>query len=121
MVIREFLSQGLIDDLTLSIIPVVPGDGICLLDRGLPESRLALEDVASFKSGLVQLRYRADRPSPSVPHPRHGNGSLRLTSAWYRRSSAPQNDFKKAMTARISWSESCSPNPGILEASPGPA
>lgn len=57
-VIRAFLKEGLIDDLTLSIIPVVLGDGIRLFDSGLPERALKLTDVASFPSGLVQLHYR---------------------------------------------------------------
>lgn len=56
-VIRQFLDAGLLDDLTLSVIPIVLGDGIRLFDRGR-EVGLALDGVQSFPSGLVQLRYR---------------------------------------------------------------
>lgn len=42
--------------LTISIIPIVLGAGIPLF--GGTEHELALEGVARFDSGLVQLRYR---------------------------------------------------------------
>jgi dihydrofolate reductase len=57
-VVRAFLDAGLIDDLTLSVIPVVLGSGIALFGDGLRERRLVLEGSTSFPSGLVQLRYR---------------------------------------------------------------
>jgi len=59
VVIRAFLAANLIDDLTLSIIPVALGDGIRLFDRGIGEHGLALTGVDSWPSGLVQLRYQA--------------------------------------------------------------
>jgi dihydrofolate reductase len=60
-VIRQFLAAGLIDDITLSIIPVVLGDGIRLFDAGTGEHRLRLDEHRAFATGLVQLRYRAPR------------------------------------------------------------
>jgi len=56
-VIRQFLTAGLIDDLTLSVIPVVLGSGIRLFDTGLPERWLTLQSSKSWPSGLTQLRY----------------------------------------------------------------
>jgi len=56
-VIREFLQQGLIDDLTLSIVPVLLGTGIPLFGSELPEQKLRLESSKAYESGLVQLRY----------------------------------------------------------------
>ena len=56
-VIRQFLGDGLIDDITLSIIPVILGDGIRLFDGGGPERRLRLQGSQAFASGLVQLTY----------------------------------------------------------------
>jgi dihydrofolate reductase len=55
--IRQFLDAGRVDDITLSIVPVLLGDGIRLFDRGLPPASLQLVDARSFPSGLVQLRY----------------------------------------------------------------
>jgi dihydrofolate reductase len=49
--------------LTLSVIPVVLGDGIRLFQGPLPERPLALVSARPFPSGLVQLVYRrAPRP-----------------------------------------------------------
>lgn len=58
VVIQQFLAAGLIDDLTISIIPVVLGDGIRLFAGGQRERGLVLEGTEAFPSGLVQLRYR---------------------------------------------------------------
>ncbi len=57
-VVSEFLRLGLVDDLTLSVIPVVLGEGVALFNPPAPERALALESCESFPSGLVQLRYR---------------------------------------------------------------
>jgi dihydrofolate reductase len=60
--ISAFLQADLVDDLTLSIIPVVLGDGIRLFRSPLPERWLSLVGSQSYPGGLVQLRYRrADR------------------------------------------------------------
>ena len=56
-VIRQFLRDGLIDDLTLSIVPIVLGEGIPLFDASVPTRRLRLAGSQAFPSGLVQLRY----------------------------------------------------------------
>ncbi len=67
-VIRQFLAAGLVDDLTLSVIPVILGDGIRLFGAGIrlfdadprgraPAAALRLTSARTFESGLVQLRY----------------------------------------------------------------
>ena len=56
-VIRQFLRDGLIDDLTLSIVPIVLGEGIPLFDASVSTRRLRLAGSQAFPSGLVQLRY----------------------------------------------------------------
>lgn len=56
--IRQFLAAGLLDDLTISVIPVVLGDGIPLFGGGVPERGLVLEGTEAYPTGLVQLRYR---------------------------------------------------------------
>jgi dihydrofolate reductase len=57
--VSAFLRAGLLDDVTVSVIPIVLGDGIRLFQPPLPERRLVLKDVRAFPSGLVQLRYGA--------------------------------------------------------------
>lgn len=57
--IRQFLASRLIDEMTLSIIPVVLGSGIRLFDSGAPEHPLVLLGSRSWPTGLVQVRYRA--------------------------------------------------------------
>jgi dihydrofolate reductase len=57
-VIRSFLEARLVDDLTISVIPVVLGRGIRLFGDALPRHDLVLEESLSFPSGLVQSRYR---------------------------------------------------------------
>jgi len=60
-VIRSFLREGLIDDITLSIVPILLGDGIPLFDASVPTRRLRLVASQGFPSGLVQLRYDVKR------------------------------------------------------------
>jgi dihydrofolate reductase len=56
-VIRLFLREELIDDITLSVIPILLGDGIPLFDASVPTRRLRLAGSQAFPTGLVQLRY----------------------------------------------------------------
>lgn len=56
-VIREFLRGDLLDDLTLSIVPVLLGKGISLFGPELKEEQLTLVSSKAFESGLVQLHY----------------------------------------------------------------
>jgi dihydrofolate reductase len=56
-VIRDFLASNLIDDMTISIVPTLLGQGIPLFGAEVPEQRLKLESSLAYPSGLVQLRY----------------------------------------------------------------
>jgi dihydrofolate reductase len=57
VVIRSFLAANLIDDMTLSVIPIMLGDGLPLFAPGLPRESFVLEESKSYPSGLVQTRY----------------------------------------------------------------
>ena len=63
-VIRAGLREGVIDSLTLSVLPVVLGKGVRLFEDGLPRSDWRLEDTRPLPSGVVQLRYR--KPSTAL-------------------------------------------------------
>jgi dihydrofolate reductase len=57
-VVRQFLAAGLVDELTLSLVPVVLGSATRLFGPGTGEHRLELVASRAFESGLVQLTYR---------------------------------------------------------------
>ena len=57
-VIAQFLKAGLIDDLTVSVIPILLGGGRPLFRGGEPERLLLLEECRSWPTGVAQLRYR---------------------------------------------------------------
>ena len=56
--LQAFMAAGLIDEITIGLIPVLIGDGIPLF--GPLDSDVRLEHVGTrtFPSGLVQLKYR---------------------------------------------------------------
>ena len=56
--IRSFLREGLVDEFTIDLVPLVLGSGRPLFAGGLPEIPLRLVDSRSYPSGLVQIRYR---------------------------------------------------------------
>jgi dihydrofolate reductase len=59
--IRQGLRDDLVDEMTLSVVPILLGGGRPLFDRGLPESGWALISTRGFASGLVQSHYRRRR------------------------------------------------------------
>lgn len=59
--IRSGLSGGLVDQITLSIIPIILGDGIPLFGRIGAEIPLESLSAKRFPSGLVQLVYRVQK------------------------------------------------------------
>ncbi|MBB5605938.1 MULTISPECIES: dihydrofolate reductase family protein [unclassified Janthinobacterium] len=56
-VICAGLREGVVDSLTLSILPVVLGKGVRLFDGELPRSDWRLASTHHLPSGVVQLRY----------------------------------------------------------------
>lgn len=60
-VVSAFLDAGLVDELTVSVIPVLLGDGVRLFAQSARSWGLTLEESRAFTSGLVQLRYRVCR------------------------------------------------------------
>ena len=60
-VIDELLKNDLIDELIISVIPVLVGDGTRLFKNGRPEQDLELVNTKTFDTGLIQLHYRRKR------------------------------------------------------------
>jgi len=56
-VIRQFLDAGLIDELTVTVVPVILGAGAPLFAGARHRRSLELVDSKAFDGGLVQLRY----------------------------------------------------------------
>lgn len=57
-IITELLKNDLIDELIISVIPILVGNGTRLFKDGRPEQRLELISTKQFDKGLVQLHYR---------------------------------------------------------------
>lgn len=57
-VVNELLQEKLIDEIILSIIPVLVGSGTKLFNDGRPEQVLELLSSQQFEKGLVQLHYK---------------------------------------------------------------
>ena len=59
--ISDFLAEGLIDDLVLTKVPVLLGDGLPLFHPMGVSTVLRLESVQSWRSGFVNLTYSIAR------------------------------------------------------------
>lgn len=57
-IVNLMLKNNLIDEIQVSIIPIVLGGGVRLFNKGFSEQRLNLVQSKTFESGLVQLHYR---------------------------------------------------------------
>ncbi|OPB88976.1 dihydrofolate reductase [Elizabethkingia ursingii] len=57
-IVNELLKEKLFDELIISVIPVLLGNGIRLFKEGIPAQDLALVSSKSFESGLMQLHYK---------------------------------------------------------------
>ena len=56
-VVSQFADEGLLDELLVTVVPVVLGEGKPLFDRRLPGGPMQLMGTRTFDSGMVELRY----------------------------------------------------------------
>lgn len=59
MLCQRFLELGLVDEINLTIVPVLLGDGLRLFGGSVTEERWNLKNVAPYKNGFVELSYSA--------------------------------------------------------------
>jgi dihydrofolate reductase len=60
-VASQFADDGLLDELRVTVVPVVLGEGKPLFDRRLPGAPMQLTGVLPRDSGMVELRYEIKR------------------------------------------------------------
>lgn len=56
---QRFLELGLVDEIRLTIAPVLLGDGLRLFAGSLTERRWNLKNAVAYKNGFVELAYSA--------------------------------------------------------------
>jgi dihydrofolate reductase len=59
MLCQRFLELGLVDEIRLTIAPVLLGEGLRLFVGSLTEERWNLKNVVAYKNGFVELLYSA--------------------------------------------------------------
>ncbi|MGE5107160.1 MAG: dihydrofolate reductase family protein [Sphingobacteriales bacterium] len=57
MLAKDFIRLKLADEIRLSILPIILGDGILFFNHIGQEQALHLKDVIAYKSGMVELCY----------------------------------------------------------------
>jgi dihydrofolate reductase len=60
-VASQFADRGLLDEVILTVVPVVLGEGKPLFDRRLPGGPMQLLGTRAFDTGMVELRYAIER------------------------------------------------------------
>ncbi|MGB4968476.1 MAG: dihydrofolate reductase family protein [Saprospiraceae bacterium] len=62
-IVNILLKDGLIDELIISVIPTLLGDGIKLFKTGCPRQILKLKKIERYPTELIQLHYIVKRTS----------------------------------------------------------
>ena len=60
-VASQLADEGLLDEVLVTVVPVVLGEGKPLFDRRLPGGPMQLTGTTTFDSGMVELRYEIRR------------------------------------------------------------
>jgi dihydrofolate reductase len=57
MLVKEFIRSKLTDEIRVTVLPIILGDGLLFFDHIGQEQALNLKDVTAYKNGMVELRY----------------------------------------------------------------
>ena len=57
MLVKDFIRLKLADEIRISVMPIILGDGTLFFDYIEQEHALHLKDVTAYKSGMVELWY----------------------------------------------------------------
>ena len=60
-VASQFADERLLDEVLVTVVPVVLGEGKPLFDRAVPDGPMQLTGTRCFDSGMVELRYEITR------------------------------------------------------------
>lgn len=58
---QRFLELGLVDEIILTIAPILLGDGLRLFGGSLTEKRWDLKNVVAYRNGFVELSYSSSK------------------------------------------------------------
>ena len=61
MLTKEFLRLGLADEINVTIVPILLGEGLSFFDCIGKEIPLRFKDVTAFKDGMVELSYEVKK------------------------------------------------------------
>ena len=57
VIAKDFIRLKLADEIRLSVMPIILGDGLLFFDQVGQEQALHLKNVTAYKSGMVELHY----------------------------------------------------------------
>jgi dihydrofolate reductase len=57
MLTRDFIRLKLVDEIRVSILPIILGDGLPFFDHIRQEQALNLKDIKAYRNGMVELCY----------------------------------------------------------------
>jgi len=60
-IVNELLMDDLIDEMIISVVPILLGNGTRLFKDNRPEQQLELVSAKTFETGLTQLHYKRNR------------------------------------------------------------
>jgi dihydrofolate reductase len=60
-VASQFADEGMLDEVIVTVVPVVLGEGKPLFDRRVPGGAMQLKRTRTFDTGMVELRYEIKR------------------------------------------------------------